>query len=187
MRAFFCIPLTECVRRRVARTASRLRAQAEMHASWVRPENYHLTIRFLGEIDPALTGNLDRLAVGVAGETGPFDVSLDRLGGFPSLERARVLWAGGDAPAEYTRLVEAVNDRLRDLGFGPERKATIAHVTLARIKGRPDPKLRSIVEHTQSFDAEQLRVDRLVLMESRLTPSGAIYELLSETRLGERR
>lgn len=157
-----------------------------MRASWVQPENYHLTVRFLGEIDSPLTAELKRLAVGVAKDREPFRLTLDRLGAFPNFDRARVLWFGGEATAEYVDLVRTLNERLRSVGLDAERKRPVAHVTIARIKGRPDAALERIINELEPVSPQHVEIDRIVLMESRLTPDGAIYTPLSEAVLGDR-
>jgi len=187
MRAFFCIPLGVGQRTAIASIAERFRGATRMRASWVRPENYHLTVRFLGEIDPILTVDLDQVCRGVAESVDPFAITFDRLGAFPAAERARVLWVGGETPAEYINLVTSLNEQLRPLGFGPEWKRPVAHVTVARIKSVPDPDLGRLLEAPHTFPSEPARVDRVALMESRLTPEGAVYSPLFEVRLGVER
>jgi 2'-5' RNA ligase len=186
MRAFFCIPLQAGPRGSIASAAERVRARSTMRASWVQPENYHLTVRFLGEIDPTFTAKLEGLAMGVAEDRQPFRLTLDRLGAFPNFDRARILWFGGDAVAAYVDLVRTLNERLRSAGFDPERKRPAAHVTIARIKGRPDAALERVIGELEPVAPQCVGVDRIVLMESRLTPEGAIYTPRSEAILGGR-
>jgi 2'-5' RNA ligase len=184
MRAFFCVTLDEKRQAAIGSIAGRLRAAARMRASWVRSGNYHLTVRILGEIEPALTVDLDGLCRDVVRAADPFRIPLDRVGAFPSVDRARVLWIGGETPAEYVDLVERLNEALRSLGFGREGKRPVAHVTVARIKGRPDPELGRLLAEAESFPPESARVERVTLMESRLTPDGAVYTPLFHARLG---
>ena len=69
MRAFFCLPLDEDVRAAIGRAAERIQRQSRMAATWVEPANYHVTLRFLGDIDPELTVELRDLAVRAAALT----------------------------------------------------------------------------------------------------------------------
>ena len=182
MRTFFCIPLKTDIASSIGRIASGIRDATDMRASWVREENYHVTVRFLGEIEPELTVELERIGRRIAARLEPFTLTLDRLGCFPSTARARVLWLGGDASPVFHGLAASLHHELSTLGFPPERKPTVAHVTLARIKGRPDPKLSRVLEESQPSDALKVRADRLVLMESVLTPSGGVYTPLFASR-----
>jgi 2'-5' RNA ligase len=184
MRAFFCVTLDERRQAAIGSVAERLRSETRMRASWVRPGNYHLTVRFLGEIEPALTVEMDELCRDVVRTLDPFGITFDRVGAFPSVEGARVLWIGGETPAEYVDLVDRLNEALRSLGFDRERKRAVAHVTVARIKGRPDPELGRLLEEAGSFPRESTRVEHVTLMESRLTPDGAVYTPLFEAPLG---
>jgi len=184
MRAFFCIPIESGVRSAIDRIARGVRDAVDMRAGWVHAANYHVTLRFLGEIDPLLTVDLERIARRVAGALEPFILRLDRLGCFPSTERARVLWIGGESPPVFRGLAASLNHELGTLDFPPERKPAAAHVTLARIKGRPDPSLRRILHENGPGADLEVRADRIVLMESTLAPNGAVYAPLFTTRFG---
>jgi 2'-5' RNA ligase len=182
MRAFFCIPLQADVAASIDRIAREVRDATGMRASWVRAENYHVTLRFLGDIDPLLTVDLERISRRIAGRLEPFTLALDRLGCYPSVERARVLWIGGEAPPVFHALASSLHHELRRLDFPSERTQTAAHVTLARIKGRPASELRRILDGSRSTFGLKVRADRIVLMESVLSPTGAIYTPLFTTR-----
>lgn len=184
MRAFFCIPIESGVRSAIDRIARGIRDAVDMRAGWVRVANYHVTLRFLGEIDALLTVDLERIARRVAGALEPFILRLDRLGCFPSMERPRVLWIGGETPPVFHGLAASLNHELGTLDFPSERKPAVAHVTLARIKGRPDPRLRGILRENGLETDLEVRADRIVLMESTLAPNGAVYAPLFTTRFG---
>jgi len=157
-----------------------------MRASWVSQQNYHVTLRFLGDIDPMLTVDLRALADDVADTVSPFECVLDRVGTFPQPERARVLWIGGDAPDGFGRLADELSRGLGELGFGRVRRESVVHVTIARVKGRPDPALADVIGRTNPSAPLRMTADRLVLMESLLTPQGAVYTPLFTCRLGGR-
>lgn len=90
--------------------------------------NLHLTLVFLGEVDPARIGALRRAADGVAGRT--FDLGLDCIGGF---RRAGVAWAGcRRPPAQLLALQAELDRRIREGGFSPDERAFAPHLTLAR-------------------------------------------------------
>ncbi|MEN6368894.1 MAG: RNA 2',3'-cyclic phosphodiesterase [Thermotogota bacterium] len=184
MRVFFSLPVDGALRMQIGRVAERLRRETTMPASWVRPDNYHVTLRFLGEIDPELTIPLEKAAQGAARKVAPFALRVDTLGAFPSIDRARVLWVGAMADPAFGSLVGALEERLDELGFAPERSEALAHVTMARIKGHPDARLPRVFEAIGPFPPHVLRIDRLVLMESRLSPHGPTYAPLFSVPLG---
>ncbi len=175
MRTFFCLATDTILNRDLAALAGKLRATTTVRVAWVQPRNFHVTVRFLGDIDPMLTIELERMVRPIAARTAPFPLTIDRLGAFPAPARARVIWAGGDAPPEFVTLTDQINRGLAVLGFPPARKETIAHITLGRVKGRPDRALaRALSEHS-ALPMHILHVDRIILMESTLTPRGAEY------------
>ena len=154
-----------------------------MRASWVPQQNYHITLRFLGEIDPQLSVDLDDLCRVVCKDLEPFECILDRVGAFPSVERARVVWVGGEAPPSFRLLSQALSDGLSDLGFPEGRREAWVHVTLARLKSRPDPALPALISELNPIAPMKMIVDRVALMESTLTRRGAEYSPLFTTRL----
>jgi 2'-5' RNA ligase len=186
MRAFFCLPLPSVVREQIARAASSLRKEVSVAATWVAAENYHVTLRFLGEIDPMDTVPLERLTERISERIDPFLLSLNRLGAFPSAERARVLWVGGESPEAFVHLARDLNGGLAELGFDVERKPAVAHVTIARLKSLPPVGLATLLADKGRIARQQVTAERIVLMESRLGPRGATYLPLFEKRLGGR-
>ncbi len=183
MRAFFCLPSDKRLSDELYAISADLRTRINTRVSWVTKRNFHVTIRFLGEINPMLTIDLERMARRIVAEIPPFDIEIDRLGAFPHPARARVIWAGGKASAGFTELVSKVNEGLSELGFPKDRTDPIAHITLGRVKGRPDPALPRILTELDDAVNYPLHVNRLILMESTLTPRGAVYNPLFTLRL----
>jgi len=184
MRAFFCIPIPDPLRGRLHDTAERLRSNTKMRASWVPRQNYHITLRFLGDIDPVLSVNLDELCRILWKDITPFECSLDRVGAFPDADRARVLWVGGEARPPFRRLMQALSTGLVDLGFPRVKIDSLVHVTLARVKDRPDPALPELISRLNPIEPLKMMIDRVVLMESLLTQRGAVYSPLFSVGLG---
>jgi len=177
MRTFLCIPIGDDLRDHISSIAEELHEHVDARASWVQWENYHVTVRFLGEIDPMLTVDLKEACKGIVAQISSFDISLDRIGGFPNLDNPRVLWVGGKAPEPFRNLLSHLDKGLLQLGFSHTRLESLAHITLARIKGRMHTPLTGALERI-ARPRWILHADRIVLMESRLTPQGAIYSPL---------
>lgn len=184
MRAFFCIPIDSEQRQRIRRIASQLRDTTEMRASWVALANYHLTVRFLGDIEPAWIPDLEAVARAACASIKPTGALGDRIGAFPKLENARVLWIGGQAPDGLRSLSMSLNQELEAMGFPRDRVDRGFHVTMARIKGRPDPLLSNAVEALGAFAPFWFPVEQLTLMESTLTSQGAEYASLFTVPIG---
>jgi len=186
MRTFFCLPIDAGLRGTVTTLSEALRRRLGPGAgSWVRPENFHVTVQFLGEIDPMLTVDLERLARGVAGRIEPFDLVVDRVGAFPSLDRPRVVWAGGEAPEAFVDLLRTLGRELAPLGFEEERRTSVTHITFVRLQGRP-VRLEEAVAGLR-LPMHVLRAEKLILMESQLRSGGAEYAPLFTVPLGGRR
>lgn len=148
-------------------------------ARWTSVDHRHVTLNFLGWIEsrllPAVTAAVDATARGHA----PAGVGLAPLGAFPRARRARVLWAGIDDPSGLLpALTTDLGDRLRAVGYEPEDRAYTPHLTLARFKTPRPVELPDLPELPPRFSA-----DRVTLFRSRLSPSGARYEVVHEAYL----
>jgi 2'-5' RNA ligase len=185
-RLFICVELPERERERLADLHALLRKPGA-RVSWVAPSNVHLTLVFLGDTPAArvadLAAGLDTAARGRA----PFDLGLEGAGGFPSLERPRVLWVGvGGDLVELRVLQAAVAAAVRSLGCSFDEKPFSPHLTLGRVKDPRDPALRLVSAQlaTAPLSLERFRVDQILLMRSELGPGGARYTILHRATLG---
>ena len=182
MRIFFCVELADTVRDALEEVARMVRAGLSAPAKWVAKDNFHITVRFLGEVEEAMLPEIKAVGAELARGQQPFEVTLSRLGAFPSVRRARVIWAGPeqDSP-QFAELVRNAEMEARALGFSPERKEAKAHVTLARLKVPRD------VAHALTrvpFPTLNVEVGSLTLMESRLRPEGPLYTPIERWPLG---
>jgi RNA 2',3'-cyclic 3'-phosphodiesterase len=151
--------------------------------AWVKRDNAHLTLKFLGGVEAA---RLDAVATALAGAAGgcpPFHLTVRGLGAFPSATRPRVLWAGVEEGAgELAGLARRVDDVLVPLGFEREPRVFSAHVTLGRIRApRSNPRLVEALAGGGVFGRQ--RVDCLALVRSQLSPRGARYTELATAPL----
>lgn len=183
MRAFFCIPIADDHCAMLEQTADRLRSATRMKASWVPRQNYHITLRFLGDIREGSIRDLEEASRVASQTVAPFYCVLDRVDAFPSVERARVLWVGSEAPSAFQCLSDGLSKGLLDLGFPQAKRDSMVHATLARIKDRPDPALPNVISDLNPIEPLSISVDRIVLMESVLTGRGAVYTPRFTTRL----
>ncbi len=170
--------LPDDVRQRLAAEIERLRPHAA-DVAWVAPANLHLTLKFLGQVDEArVPAVAAALATAAAGHRG-FDVLVRGLGAFPSPARPRVLWAGLAEDAGRLRaLAESVDDACGGLGFPRETRAFAGHVTLGRVR---EPRRRPTLADALARGGEfgRVRVARVTLMRSELSPRGARYSELA--------
>lgn len=141
-------------------------------ARWVQPQHLHLTLRFLGESSPAQQQALLPLLQQMSGSFPAFPLTLKGLGSFGGKRRPPVLWAGAQIPPGLQDWVQALNDRLEELGYPRETRPYQPHLTLAR--WRSPARLGSLDAGLQL--GHQPVLD-FVLISSRLTPDGPIYTL----------
>ena len=170
--------LPDDVRQQLAGAVDRLRSHVT-DVAWIAPSNLHVTLKFLGQVEPERAAPLgDALRAAVAAEPA-FDVAVRGLGAFPSPMRPRVLWAGLDDPKRaLATLAERVDVCCAELGFARESRAFAAHVTLGRVREpRRQPALATALARGNDFGA--VRVDRVSLMRSELSPRGARYSELA--------
>lgn len=178
IRAFVALRLPSALREAVADIQAAVRRNVS-GARWVHPDNFHLTVRFLGDLDGP---EVERAAEVV--KNTRFHSIVVRLGivsAFPSVSRPQVLWVGLDSEEDrLQRFVTGFEIRLGEAGFGPADKPWKSHLTLGRISGRgqnPRGWTRGISPPTDPY-----RLDSLSLFRSELLPGGARHTPLVTAR-----
>lgn len=156
-------------------------------ARWVRPQSIHLTLKFLGNIPSEMVPSIREAIETSARGTSPFEVRVAGTGAFPNERRPRVLWIGLDEPTgALMALQKKLEAALVPLGFGAERRPFKAHLTLARIKSPPrGGGIIKALESQKDVDLGKITVDKIVLCQSTLKPSGAVYKSLEEVALSK--
>jgi 2'-5' RNA ligase len=175
--------LPDRVRAGLAAVSSELRAQTRGLA-WVAPDNLHLTLRFLGEVDAAALERVRDAVAAAAAAVAPFSVNQGGLGGFPTGRAPRVLWASVAAGGERVEALFAeLEAALVARGIPGESRPFHPHVTLARARDpRGAKELLSVLGAGPAFG--EVRAEVLHLMRSELSPRGARYSVLTAAPLG---
>lgn len=156
-----------------AETLARRARDAGVDLRWVAPVNYHVTLAFLGWTGVEAIGRVcDALAEAVAGE-GRTTFRTTRLGAFPSLDHASVLWAGIEDGTALTRLARSIGAAMAGLGFQVESRPFHPHVTIARL--RTPRAIREIVLPMAEQMFGDTRIDAVALVESETKSSGSVY------------
>ncbi len=175
MRIFIAIELPPHIKQHLGAIARELR-RCDVTASWVKPDNLHLTLKFLGEVEdtrlPRLAEQINRLAR----QQGAFTASLSGFGFFPSPESPRILYAAIQEPLPFKQLVRHLDFMLEPSGFAPEQHFT-PHITLARIKSIKN--LESLRQMLDDMPLQQtFTVSAVNLFGSTLHTDGARYQVL---------
>jgi RNA 2',3'-cyclic 3'-phosphodiesterase len=149
--------------------------------SWVRRENLHYTLRFLGDLGEDGARRAGKAAVEAAAACAPFDAALAAPGAFPTAARARVLWLGMREGAENLRaLARALEEALRARGFDRADKPFAPHLTIGRVRVPADWTAK--LAAAPPVDA-RFRVESLLLVRSTLSPGGSRYDVLATAPL----
>lgn len=182
VRAFVAVELSPEVRAALEKQMAALR-RVGAHVSWTVPENLHITLVFLGDITREAVLKVSGILDEISGDVEPFEVECGGLGTFGSPRSPRIIWAGiqdGDVP--LGALQEKLARRLRGEGFRLEDRPFHAHVTLGRVRStRGVRDLTSVLASDKNTRFGRFRVDHLLLMRSRLGPSGATYSVIHES------
>jgi len=168
MRLFVALALPETVRWQL-----RLLCGGLPGARWVPPENFHLTLRFIGEVDGAEFHDIDAALAGLRAPR--FSVSLAGVGHFGSGNKLRSIWAGVDKQPALNHLRDKVESAVVRAGAEPEGKKFHPHVTLARSKGETVPKLGDFLVQHSLFRSQSFDVTHFTLFSSYLNHNAAIY------------
>ena len=143
-------------------------------ARWLPPANYHLTLRFIGEVPPIAAEEADEALASIRAK--PFALSLAGLGTFEKNGRVSALWVGVEKTDSLVFLQAKVETALQRIGLEPERKRFAPHVTLARTDRAAPDKAIAFVQAHNLFRAAPVPVDGFTLYSSRLGKEQAVYE-----------
>ena len=183
MRLFVALEIPAAVRDNLAALPKDLRDLSlrlgDKRGRWVRPENLHVTLKFIGEAaDTKLEGIRDSLAK--IRSDAPVDLQFRGLGYFPNEKHPRVLWVGLNASSNLALLAGDIDRALEAQGVAPEKRAFAPHVTLARFEPPGlHEKLGAAIQKNSQREFGSFQVRDFHLIESKLRPSGAEYTTLA--------
>jgi RNA 2',3'-cyclic 3'-phosphodiesterase len=145
-------------------------------ARWVDPDNYHLTLRFIGDVDDALAREVAYMLDGI--RRPAFDLQLDRLDSFGG-NKPRAVVAAAQPVRELIELQSEHERLMQRVGFEPERKYK-PHVTLARLRDTSSRQVADYLASRQPFRSTRFAVSRFVLYSSRASVGGGPYVVEAE-------
>jgi len=142
-------------------------------ARWVPPENYHLTLRFIGETQKHRAEEIDEALFALRARG--FSLTLAGIGLFEKGGRANSLWVGVERNPALDHLQNKIETALQRAGLEPERRRFAPHVTLARLDNVPEAKLAAYVQAHNLFRAEPVPVEHFTLFSSQLGKEQPVY------------
>lgn len=187
-RLFIAVPLPAEVMARVEQIGTRL-SEKEWPVRWTDPNNAHLTLHFIGEVD-ATQAELIRMALpGEAAKHEAFSLETGGLGVYPDRRKPRVLWMGLDGETDRLEALQAgVGKMLQQLGFKIETRPFSPHVTLGRLREQISKERGMTIWTTlrgfQLGAPLTVPVEEITLYRSHLSHTGSRYEPLATGKLG---
>jgi len=187
VRTFFALDIDEALRGRLSAVQGQVDS-SDAKVNWVRPENLHVTMNFLGDVADDVMIEVGRAATEAAAGIEPFDFHVRRVVCVPPQGQLRMIWA---EVADPTGRMEALHDdlagRLAGLGFKEEHRRFKGHITLARIRfarRAASLRIRQAVAGLPGSEFPDQQAAELVAYTSQLTPEGPVYTPISRAPLG---
>jgi 2'-5' RNA ligase len=184
IRTFIAIMLDASLHGRLTEVVESL-ATSGASIKWVSPENTHITLKFLGNVDEARLPEIFAACRRAADGPIPFDIEMKTVGCFPDSRRPKVVWLGiGKGVEKVKELNQSIEAELESVGFSLEERAFRAHLTIGRVKGRQGiPGFCHMLEDKSDVIIGSMRAEKISVMKSKTLPSGPVYTELEAIRL----
>lgn len=178
MRLFIAIEIPHEIKAALAAAQNHLR-QIRADVSWTKPENIHLTLKFLGEVEESRLNEIRQVMNDAVSETSFFSLGLQGMGVFPDERQPRVLWAGlTGAIEQLQKLQRRLDGGLRQINLSDGNNDFHPHLTIGRIKSNRNTRELLAEAQQYALPALSFNVSEIVLMKSELHPAGARYTAL---------
>ncbi len=177
-RSFIAIALNENLHKELESLQVKLKA-ADADVKWVKPENIHLTLKFLGNIIDEQIEKVKNTVKKITSDFKTYQIHLAEIGAFPKISYPRVIWAGMDEGVDKTGdIYQSIEEELSKKRFEKEKRPFSPHLTLGRVRSAKNrQRLIKTIEKEKNFSSSsKLLVEEIVLFKSTLTPKGSIYE-----------
>lgn len=184
MRAFIAIDLTsDEVRKKLVEVQDRIARTRSAKIKFVEPENLHITLKFLGEINEEQAKEIGKILEDIAKKYKKHDVKVKGVGVFPGYNYVRVIWTGIENDEIIKKIAGDVERAMRELGFKRDREF-VSHITIGRVKYVKDKvELMLVLKELANEEFGSFRVETIELKKSTLTPKGPIYETIKRCEL----
>ena len=185
IRAFVALEMPEPIRRSLADVNARMKLElSSLPLRWVPIQNMHLTLKFLGEVKPDKVEEISRQVGLITEKYSSFPLSLNGLGAFPNIKRARVLWVGLEIPKSLYEMVAAFESGFVKLGFQQEGRPFAPHLTLARVRGHARledlQKINEVISSAPTPQSISAIACKIIFFQSELRPGGSVYNPLAQ-------
>ncbi|MBI4845403.1 MAG: RNA 2',3'-cyclic phosphodiesterase [Candidatus Omnitrophica bacterium] len=183
-RTFIAVEINNETREELTRIQIALKKELSGTFSWVKPENIHLTLRFIGHINEEQINTITTIISEITKKTQSFNADLGVLGTFPSLANPLVLWVGINFGYNQLNQISAhLEEKLEQINFAAGEKYFHPHLTLCRIKKIETKNNLSNILQSIPPKPVPFQINKIVLFESTLSKDGAQYSKLFESHL----
>lgn len=187
MRTFIAIGLPPEIREGLGKLQTQLKATGA-DVKWVAPENIHLTLKFLGEVNETQIAKIGNILADIGRSSKAFSVRLNSIGTFPKIQFPKVIWVGIDkGDSESKTIAAGLEEKLVLIGIPKEERPFSSHITIGRVRSylNRDKLIQELknLEGNIGGKFPEFPVNRLTLYKSTLTPKGPLYEILQEASL----
>jgi len=184
IRAFIATEIHKETRKELIAVQEKLKKSLKGNIAWVKPENIHLTLRFLGHIEKTQIEQFKKIITAITKQIKKFYYDLGVIGAFPSLSNPRVIWVGINFGFNELNQINALlEEQLEIIDFGVGEKYFHPHLTIARVKTLQDKGSFEEISKQIRPHQEPYIIDKIVLFESELSSKGAKYTKLFESKL----
>lgn len=184
-RLFVALPVDKDIKELLYPTYEYLLSQDNLLKT-VSPDNYHITVKFLGECEGNIANAIESTFLGITIPQGEIPYTVKGLGAFPDIKKPSVLWAGLSTDKDrISQIHKAVDKFSSNFKFKEEKEEFIPHITLARVRrGRKIAgDLLKYIEKNEAVTYGQSAFTKLSLYSSKLTPDGPVYSEIKSIKL----
>lgn len=150
----------------------------------VEPQNIHITVKFLGDVDENLIDEIEQIMKDSVKEIKSFTIQLKGTGVFPNQNYIRVIWIGIKEAQMIETISDSIDEKLSELGFKKEKRGFSSHLTIGRVKtAKNKQRLLEIIENYVDVEFSRQEINSIKLKKSDLTSKGPIYTTIREVTL----
>jgi len=184
IRSFIALDLPEDLKKGLQNLQDKARKHTDC-VRWVRPDNIHMTLKFLGAIEESQVEPIAQILENMTSGITPFKLQVKGFGAFPNARNPKVIWVGmEDNQQRLVLFQEKLEGTLAAIGFAPEKRAYSPHLTLGRVKeSRGKRDIEQLIEKYKNEDLGYFTADTIVFYRSDLHPSGPVYSFLKTIQL----
>ncbi|MFC1666716.1 RNA 2',3'-cyclic phosphodiesterase [Candidatus Omnitrophota bacterium] len=175
IRAFIAVEIDPPNKQKLSELISKLK-RSNADIKWATENQMHLTLKFLGNIQENKIRDISLVLKSITDNVSEFYIRLSAIGTFPNMKRPRVIWMGIDNSRPLKALSNKIETELEKIGTQRENREYKAHFTLGRVRTSKNiPGLMKLLNEVDFCSQDEIKIDKIILFQSTLTPKGAIY------------